>query len=109
MNGILVYMFSSLSERIGKRLRLDLFVEIMKKDVEFFDTRKTGDLISRLQSDTQKVQDALSRQLQMMTKSSLECVLCLGVFLYISWRMTLLTVGIMLPMMIFTPFYGFYI
>jgi len=32
----------------------------MQKDVEFFDSRKTGDLISRLVSDTTKVENAVS-------------------------------------------------
>lgn len=41
-------------------LRRDVFEEIIKKDVEFFDSRKTGDLISRLQADTAKIEAALT-------------------------------------------------
>jgi len=41
-------------------LRQDLFEEIVNKDVEFFDSRKTGDLISRLQADTAQIENAIS-------------------------------------------------
>jgi ABC-type multidrug transport system fused ATPase/permease subunit len=44
-------IFNLMSERIAKSLRLDLYASIMNKDVEFFDSRKTGDLLSRLGSD----------------------------------------------------------
>ena len=44
-----------LNSRFGQDLRLDLFSEIMRKDVEFFDSRKTGDLISRLNTDVQQI------------------------------------------------------
>ena len=40
------------TEMMGRSIRLDVFKEIMRKDVEFFDERMTGDLISRLITDT---------------------------------------------------------
>ena len=38
------YLFNLMSERIALRLRHDLYVAIINKDVAFFDARKTGDL-----------------------------------------------------------------
>jgi ABC-type multidrug transport system fused ATPase/permease subunit len=49
-----------ITEKFGQQLRIDLFTEIMKKDMEFFDSRKTGDLCSRLQSDISKIENAIS-------------------------------------------------
>jgi len=43
--------FTVLSERIAKNLKSDYYKEIINKDIAFFDERRTGDLISRLNSD----------------------------------------------------------
>lgn len=83
-----------------------MFREVVSKDVQFFDSRKTGDLISRLQTDVQKIQDALSNQFSQLIRSSLFCIIVIGILFYVSWEMTLFTIGIMLPMMCFTPIYG---
>lgn len=50
-----------MTTRIGVQMRQDLFDEILKKDVEFYDGRKTGDLMSRMEADTEKVQDGLAQ------------------------------------------------
>jgi len=78
----------------------------MQKDVEFFDSRKTGDLISRLVSDTTKVENAVSSQLGLLVKA---CLFNIGVvffFFYISWKLCLFILAMLVPIMIFTPVYG---
>lgn len=40
--------YNVMSERIAKALRLDLYSSLINKDVEFFDSRKTGDLCKTL-------------------------------------------------------------
>lgn len=54
------YIFTYTNHRFGQEMRHDLFKEIMSKDIQFFDSRKPGDLISRLNSDVAAIQDALS-------------------------------------------------
>ena len=49
------YSFNTMSVRIGRSLRKDLFTSISKKDISFFDENKTGDLVSRLSSDCETV------------------------------------------------------
>lgn len=46
------YLFGLTSERLGRALRNRLFKALLKKDVAFYDTCRTGDLLSRLNSDT---------------------------------------------------------
>ena len=45
-------IFGMTSERIGTRIRQRLFESVIQKDVAFFDDNLTGDILSRLQSDT---------------------------------------------------------
>ena len=48
-------IFGLIGERIGNSLRKRLFSSLINKDVEFYDENRTGDLISRISSDTQVV------------------------------------------------------
>ena len=41
-----------MSERIARSLRQDTFDSVVNKDIEFFDSNKVGELLSRLNSDT---------------------------------------------------------
>lgn len=45
-------IFGYTCELIGTRIREDLFEKVIRKDVAFFDKTKTGEIISRIQSDT---------------------------------------------------------
>jgi ABC-type multidrug transport system fused ATPase/permease subunit len=47
--------FNTISEKIANQLRYDLLYFIINKDVGFFDTQKTGDILSRLSGDTEVV------------------------------------------------------
>jgi len=49
--GMRAASFNILSEKIAKNLKKDYYASIMNKDIAFFDQRRTGDLISRLNSD----------------------------------------------------------
>jgi len=49
--GMRAAIFNILSERIARNLRRDYFASVMSKDMAFFDERRTGELISRLNSD----------------------------------------------------------
>lgn len=45
-------VFNTMSEKIAQELRYDLFYFLAHKDVAFFDETKTGDILSRISSDT---------------------------------------------------------
>ena len=42
-----ISMLSAIGERVAARLRCKLFESIIHQDIEFFDSHKTGELISR--------------------------------------------------------------
>ena len=58
--GLQSFTFQLTTQKIGKNLIQDVFEQIINKDIAFFDTKKTGELISRLQADTAKIENALS-------------------------------------------------
>lgn len=62
-------IFGIVSQKLGLSIRSQLFSNIVKKDVAFYDNFRTGDMLSRLNSDTQVVQDGLSTNVMMAVKS----------------------------------------
>jgi ATP-binding cassette subfamily B (MDR/TAP) protein 9 len=81
-HGLRASHFQWMSECVASLLRLDLFECIVKKDIEYFEENRTGDLISRLISDTTTVQENMTTQLNMFLKSSLTIVIFLVIMFY---------------------------
>ncbi|GFH51744.1 hypothetical protein CTEN210_08220 [Chaetoceros tenuissimus] len=53
-------IFAVVGERMVARLRIQLYSSILSQDIAFFDEHKSGELISRLGSDTTLLQNAIS-------------------------------------------------
>jgi ABC-type multidrug transport system fused ATPase/permease subunit len=49
-----------LGERLVARLRRQVYASVLKQEIGFFDEHKTGEIVSRLGSDTQLLQSAVS-------------------------------------------------
>lgn len=66
--GFRAAIFNITSDRIARSVRVDYFKACMEKDMSFYDTRRTGDLLSRLNADVMVVQDALSSNVSMVSR-----------------------------------------
>lgn len=53
-------IFSIVGAKVNVRVREKLFASLVRQDIGFFDTTKTGDLTSRLASDCTKVGDQVT-------------------------------------------------
>jgi len=62
-------LFTTAGERIVARLRSDLFVRLLDQEIAFFDQRRTGELTSRLASDTTVLQNTVSANLSMLLRN----------------------------------------
>jgi len=100
------FLYNLISERIAKNLRGDLYTRLINKDVEFFDSRKTGDLLSRMGSDISVIQDGLSTNVSMFIRSCIFIVVAFVFLFILSWQLTLVMIGSILPVIIFGAFYG---
>lgn len=63
------YLFESTGAMIVRRLRERLYTSIIKQEIGFFDTSKTGELTSRLTMDVDMLKGALSMNIAIMTRS----------------------------------------
>lgn len=87
------YCFNYAGQRVVARLRHTLFGAIIRQEVSFFDETKTGDLISRLSSDTETLQDAATANVSMLVRYLVQIVGSLILMAYSSWRLTLLVIS----------------
>ena len=64
--GLRAYLFTIAGEHVVTNLRNDLFSRIVSQELAFFDENKTGELTSRLASDTQVLQNAVGVNLSLI-------------------------------------------
>ena len=100
------YLYLISSERIGKKTRLYFFKSIIKKDIGFFDEQRVGNLLSRLQQDTQIVQNGLTTNVAALLKSCFTVIGIIGILFFYSTKMTLFTILFVSPGSMLMPMYG---
>ena len=79
---------------------------MIRKDIGFYDEHKTGDLVSRLNSDIQVIQDSLSTNISMFIRSFVFIIVTLVILFVISPVLTGTTFASILVIMIFAIFYA---
>ena len=102
-------IFGVTSEKLGVSLRKRLFESVIDKDVGFFDDFKTGDILSRLSSDTTVVTNGLSTSVSMFLKSAGFCVAVLVIMFTYSTKLTLAAIIVTVPIALFTPLFNWII
>ncbi len=68
------YLFTVVGERVVADLRRSLYTAIVRQEIGFFDDTKTGELTSRLTSDTQILQNAVTSNLSMALRFGAQAV-----------------------------------
>jgi ATP-binding cassette subfamily B protein len=100
------YLFSMAGERIVLRLRKDLYSHILDQDILFFDFNNTGELMSRISSDTTLVQNAVSVNISMGLRNLAGAIGGLALMLYTSPKLTLSMLLVIPPVVIGASLFG---
>ena len=80
-----------------KNMRRDLFNHIQGLPLEFFDKRKTGEIMSRFTNDISRVSDLVSSNFPNLISSIIQAVMTITIMIIFSWKLTLtITVAIVL-------------
>ena len=86
---------SKAGHRLVARLRRKLYAAILSQDAAFFDSHKTGDLLSRLSSDADLLQDAVQGSLLGGFRAIIMSLGAASMLLYISWSLALVALMIL--------------
>lgn len=86
-------IFNMMSYKIARDIKYDLFWYLVRKDVTFFDEKKTGDILSRISSDVAVLQDGLSTNVSMFVRALVFIVISIVILCVLSWKLTLVALG----------------
>jgi subfamily B ATP-binding cassette protein MsbA len=85
------FLMRSIGYKIGKKLRDDLFGHIIYQSSDFFDYKSTGDLMSRLTNDVDRIQVAVAGSMGDLIREMF-ILLALLVYIFITdWRLALIS------------------
>jgi len=87
-------LFTVAGERVVANLRQDAYGKLLEQEIAFFDEHKTGDLTSRLASDTTVLQNAVGANLSMMLRNFASAGGGIAMLFVTSWRLTLLMLAV---------------
>ncbi len=82
------YYFGSVGQRVVTSIRRQLYSVLIHKPIEFFDSTRAAELVSRLSSDALLLQDAVSVRLSVFIRYSVQVIVGTALMLYISVRLT---------------------
>ena len=99
-------LFTTAGERVVARLRQDLYRAILSQEIAFFDERKTGELTSRLSSDTAVLQNGVSVNISMALRNVATAIGGVGLLFYTSPRLTLVMLAVVPPIAFGAVTYG---
>jgi ATP-binding cassette subfamily B protein len=99
------YLTTSVSQWVTHDLRRMLYHHIQRLSLAEYDETRTGDLISRVTSDIDAVQDFVNSALLGILVNVLTLVGMIGVMFYINWRFTLIALSVSPVLFVFVYFF----
>src|SRR5258705_4158989 len=88
------YLTMSVGQWVMHDLRRTLYHHIQRLSLRYHDQKKTGDLISRVTSDIDAIQDFVSQALLGILVQVLTLFGMLAVMFYLNWRFTLIALSV---------------
>lgn len=83
------YFMTWLGERVSAEMRRRVYHHLLSLSPQFYESTKTGEVISRFTSDTTVLQNAIGMSLSMALRSSVTLVGGMVLMLVSSWQLTL--------------------
>ena len=84
------WLFTLAGERVVKRIRNLLFTKLIANEIAFFDVTRSGELITRLATDTQILKDAITVNVSMFLRWTMSIIIGIGYLLLTSPKLTLI-------------------
>jgi ATP-binding cassette, subfamily B, bacterial len=89
------YLTTSVSQWVGHDLRRTLYHHIQRLSLAEHDKSRTGDLITRVTSDIEVVQDFIDSALLGILVNVMTLAGMVGMMFYLNWRFTLIALSVM--------------
>ncbi len=100
------FFVKTIGHKVVKKLRDDLFEHLVYQSSDFFDYKPTGELMSRLTSDVDKIQQAVSGSMGDFILSAFMLLALLGKVFMTDWKLALVSFVIaplaVIPLILFS-------
>jgi ABC transporter fused permease/ATP-binding protein len=100
------YSMSWLGERVVADLRGLVFDRLLTLDLAWFHERRTGELVGRLASDVTVVEGVVGSELSIALRNAVQLLGGLVFLTVISWKLTLMMLAIVPPVVVGTVWFG---
>ena len=104
--GLRSWLFTVAGERVVSDLRKRLYARVLEQEVGFFDQTRTGELTSRLASDAQVLQAAVSLNVSMGLRFAATAVGGVGFLAWTSPKLTAVMLAVVPPIAFASVYYG---
>ncbi len=94
------YFMTSVGLEFVRNLRNKLYDHIIYQSLSFFSDRRTGELSTRVISDTDRIQEAISRTINDLIKESFTLVGLLFVIFYLDWKLAMISL-LLFPVVVY--------
>ncbi|EDM23558.1 ABC transporter ATP-binding protein [Caminibacter mediatlanticus] len=94
------YFVSYIGEDIVRKIRDKFLGHILKSDINFFKTTHSGELVSRIINDINRIQRAVSSDIAALMRDILMSIFLLGVVLYQNYKLAIFAL-IILPLIVY--------
>jgi len=84
------------AQRAISDMRIDVQRHVLRLPVSFFDSTKSGVLITRVMTDAEGIRNLIGTGLVQLTGGFLTAVIALGVLFYLNWHLTASTIFVLL-------------
>ena len=83
------------AQRAITEMRKDVEAHVMRLPIRYFDSTKTGILISRIMNDADGIRNLVGTGLVQFTGSLLTAVMALSILVYLNWQLTAITIVVL--------------
>lgn len=100
------YILGFIGHRITTDFRTEVFAHIQSLSVRFFQSRRVGEILSRMSHDISVVQAALVNIPVAILRQTITLLGGLAIILYLNWKLTGLILLLLPPLMFFARIFG---
>lgn len=92
------YFIIPMRTGLTRDIRQDMYEKLVDLNLSFYDKQKRGDIMARITSDVQEVENSIMSSIELLSKNPIMIIVYLGVMLVLSWKLTLFVL-LVLPIM----------
>lgn len=88
------YTMAGITQKVVRDMREKINQKISKLPLKYFDSNTKGEILSRITNDIDNISNTLQNNFTQMITSTVTLLGVLAMMLYVSWKMTLITLSV---------------